>query len=76
MTYGLTPRQKEALDFIKSFSERRGFSPSVREVQLALGLSSTSGVIRILDGLQQRGAIRRLPRCVRSIAIIEPGVRQ
>lgn len=76
MTYGLTPRQRDALDFIKTFDERHGFSPSVREVQLALGLSSTSGVIRILDGLQQRGAIRRLPRCVRSIAIIETGERR
>lgn len=68
---GLTPRQRECLDFIFNFSVEHGYSPSFREMAAAMGLASTSGVHRLVLALEKRGYIRRLPRADRSIIVIE-----
>ncbi|MGQ9475977.1 MAG: transcriptional repressor LexA [Actinomycetota bacterium] len=58
---GLTPRQEEALEFVLSTLERRGYPPSVRELCEALGLSSTRGALRHLEALERKGFISRSP---------------
>ncbi|WP_287154888.1 transcriptional repressor LexA [Candidatus Solincola tengchongensis] len=58
---GLTPRQEEALEFVLSTLERRGYPPSVRELCEALGLSSTRGALRHLEALERKGFITRAP---------------
>lgn len=70
MTYGLTPRQKEALSFIGGFIERNGYSPSLDEVAKALGLSGKGNVHRLISELEKRGAIRKLPNKNRSMVIV------
>lgn len=74
--FGLTPRQSEALTFIKAFIADSGYAPSFKEIGDALRLSSKSGVHRLVHGLADRGAIRLLPDRNRSIAIIETGAGQ
>src|SRR6266568_1938000 len=40
----LTPRRQQILDYIRESMERRGFSPSMREIADAVGLKSVSTV--------------------------------
>ena len=41
---GLTKRQEQTLDFIRSSIEDRGYPPTLREIGEHLGISSTNGV--------------------------------
>lgn len=52
---GLTPKQKECLDFIRAYIEERGASPSYDEIKGGMGLRSKSGVHRMVHGLVERG---------------------
>ncbi|WP_235925462.1 LexA family protein [Brucella pseudintermedia] len=65
----MTPRQKDAYDFIRSFIDEKGYGPSYEEIQEALGLHSKSGVHRIIEGLEERDLIVRRPGIRRSIAL-------
>lgn len=65
----MTPRQKEAYDFIRSFIDEKGYGPSYEEIQEAIGLASKSGVHRIIEGLEERDLIVRRPGMRRSIAL-------
>lgn len=65
----MTPRQKQAYDFIRSFIDEKGYGPSYEEIQEALGLHSKSGVHRIIEGLEERDLIARRPGIRRSIAM-------
>lgn len=70
-TTGLTTRQGECLRFIASHQEQHdGVTPSYREIAAFLGLSSVSGVVRLIDGLESRGRIKRLRNRSRAITII------
>lgn len=68
---GLTAKQQELLTYIESYlQENDGVSPSFDQMADALNLASKSGVHRLVCGLEQRGAIRRLPHHARSIQIL------
>lgn len=67
---GLTSRQGECLRAIQAHQVTHGVSPTVRNLMASLGLGSTSGVIRLLEGLEDRGVIQRLPNRARAITII------
>ena len=55
----LSEKQKAILAFVKDFQERKGYSPSVREIQRGCRISSTSVVDYNLRLLEQKGALRR-----------------
>ena len=65
--FGLTVKQRLALDYIRSREAKGEPSPSFDELKVVLGLKSKSGVCRVVKSLEQRGAIRRLKRYTRSI---------
>lgn len=69
-TTGLTARQADCLRAIQAHQTAHGVSPTVRNLMDALGLGSTSGVIRLLEGLEDRGVIQRRPNRARAITII------
>lgn len=71
MGISATPRQMDALRFIQGHLEAKGYAPSFSEIGEALGLHGKSGVARLLDGLEERGAIRRMVQCARSIDVLE-----
>lgn len=48
--------------FLKTYIEREGYPPSVREIGDGVGLSSTSSVQYHLDTLEKTGRIQRLGR--------------
>lgn len=55
----MTPRQKDLLDFVRTFIEERGFSPSYEEIMAGLGLASKSGVNRLVEPLVAQGRLLR-----------------
>lgn len=67
---GLTPVQNNCMSLIRQRMNDTGIAPSFREIADHLGLRSVSGVHRIMDGLEDRGMIRRLPRQARAIEIV------
>ena len=55
----LTDKEKAMYDFICDTIRREGFSPSVRDIQTALGIKSTSTVHSYLNRLEEKGAIQK-----------------
>ena len=69
----LTKRQKEVLDFVKSYSKKNGYSPSLQEIQKQLKLASVSTAHFHISKLQNGGYITRLDGKARSIAANNTG---
>ncbi|TPN86355.1 hypothetical protein [Mesorhizobium sp. B1-1-5] len=67
----LTPRQSDALSFIRSHQAEKGFAPSYDEIAAGLGLASKSRAFDLVKGLERRGAVRTRPGMFRTIEIIE-----
>ncbi len=65
----LTKRQREILDVIDKAMRERGYPPSVREIGLAVGLTSPSTVHTHLASLQRLGFLRRDPTKPRAIEV-------
>ena len=52
----LTKRQQEIFDFIKRYSARHGYPPTVRDIGKAVGLASSSTVHAHLANLEKVGS--------------------
>jgi len=61
----LTKRQKDAYDFITSYTRTNGYGPSYEEISTGLGLASKSGVNRLVYGLVDRGFLIKHPGIAR-----------
>jgi repressor LexA len=70
----LTPRQRRILRFIHDWVQERGYSPSMREIGRAVGLTSTSSVEHQLSALESKGHLRREAGCPRTVEVRLPGV--
>lgn len=66
----ITPRQGEALKFIETFIETKGYSPTVRELAAGLGLRSSSTASTLIDQLIAKGYITKEEDGPRTIRII------
>ena len=55
----LTKRQKEIVDFIRSYRSEHGISPTQREIREKFHLSSFGTVQKHLKRLEEKGALRR-----------------
>ena len=67
----LTARQRQAYDFIRSFIEAHGYSPTLQEIAGALGITGNLGVLRHLEALERQGLLCRTPRNSRAIVLTE-----
>ena len=67
----LTPKQQELLSFIQNRLEERSVSPSFEEMKEALDLRSKSGIHRLINALEERGFIRRLPNRARALEVLK-----
>jgi repressor LexA len=67
----LTKRQKEVLDYLVSFLNKRGYSPSFEEIAHALKLTSLATVHKHLSTLERKGFIRRGYNQSRSIEVTQ-----
>lgn len=70
MATKLTKKQLAVLDFLEDFTEERGISPSYREIQAGLGLSSVSAVAEHIDNLVAKGVLRKVPGAARSLEVL------
>ena len=66
----MTRRQKEVLDFIGSFVERQGYSPSFEEIAKGLHLKSLATVHKHVTNLQTKGILQRGHNRSRSIDVL------
>jgi len=66
----LTKRQQEIFDFIKRYSAKYGYPPTVRDIGKAVGLASSSTVHAHLANLEKLGLLRRDPTKPRAIELL------
>ncbi len=66
----LTRKQHDLLTFINARLNESGVSPSFEEMKEALALKSKSGVHRLINALEERAFIRRLPNRARALEIL------
>lgn len=69
---GLTPRQSNLFGFIRSYKNENDVAPTYGEMAAYLDLRSKSGIARLVEGIEERGLIRRLPNKARAIEIVAP----
>lgn len=65
----LTKRQKQVLEFIKSFTDKKGYAPSLEEITKHLRLSSVSTAHHHISRLEKEGLIIREKNEPRAIKI-------
>ncbi len=66
----LSSRQESILEFIRDYHADRSYMPSVRDIQIGCGISSTSVVDYNLRILEREGRIRRSPDISRAIELV------
>jgi len=67
----LTKRQAEIFEFIKKYSAKYGYPPTVRDIGKAVGLASSSTVHAHLSNLEKVGLLRRDPSKPRAIELLD-----
>ncbi len=67
----LTKRQKQALDFIKSYTLKKGVAPSLEEIKGHLGLSSVSTAHHHVRALEDLGYLIKEDNQPRAIGVME-----
>lgn len=66
----LTRQERRTLDVIEHWIATRGTGPSVREVARRIGQGRSHGfAARLIQGLEKRGLVRRLPRKARALEV-------
>src|SRR4051812_37332801 len=70
MDLKLTKRQQEIFDFIRRYSAKHGYPPTVRDIGKAIGLTSSSTVHAHLANLEKLGLLRRDPTKPRALELL------
>ncbi len=68
--HGLTDRQNQCLDIIKTSMRERGFPPTLREIGKQMGIRSTNGVNDHLRALERKGFLTREDMASRGIRLM------
>src|SRR2546430_9942833 len=72
----LTKRQQEIFDFVKRYSAKHGYPPTVRDIGKAIGLTSSSTVHAHLSNLEKLGLMRRDPTKPRALELLGEAARK
>ena len=70
MTERSTKKQKELLTYVDRFIKEHGYGPSYREVMSGMGYKSVSTVAVHIDGLIDRGYLRKRDNSARSLEVV------
>jgi repressor LexA len=70
MADALNPRQRQIIEFLREHARTHAYPPTVREIGLAVGLSSSSTVQNHLNSLEAKGYIRRDPTKSRTVEVV------
>lgn len=71
MKNALTKKQRRTLDYVTSFIEQRGYSPSYREIANGLKLSSVATVAQHVEALVEKGLLTKGNNSARSLLPVE-----
>ncbi len=71
MHEGLTQRQREIVEYLKSAQRTTGVMPSTRELQHYFGFASQTAAMSHLRALERKGVIQRLPGKARAVVFPE-----
>ncbi len=71
----LTRRQKEFLDFLDRFIERKGYAPTIEETAAHFGLRSLATVHKHFTNLQAKGVLRRDGSRSRALELVPTAVK-
>jgi repressor LexA len=66
----MTRRQKEILDFLNRYIERKGYAPTIEETADHFGLRSLATVHKHLSNLQKKGLVKRDWNRSRSLELV------
>lgn len=66
----LTDREEEVYNFIIKYTDRYGYSPTLREIGEALYISGTNAVHRYILSLKEKGYISYVPKKSRTLVIL------
>lgn len=69
MTFDLTPKQQQFLDYLRAAIARHGSAPSLRQAAAALGVSHAA-VAQMVRALEEKGYVRREGRYSRTIHVL------
>ena len=69
-------KQNEIYEFLKTYTDNKGYPPSVREICEAVGLKSTSSVHGHLKRLESKGLIKRDPTKPRALEIKDDSIKK
>ena len=72
----LSAKQQAIVRFIRRFIEEKDYPPSIRDIQIACSISSTSVVDYNLKALERLGYIRRDREVSRAIELLDRGTRR
>jgi len=73
-SFRLTARQRQILDWIRSFIDARGMPPTRAEIAAGLGFASPSSAEDHLQALAKKGALEVIPGAARGLRLKEiPG---
>lgn len=67
---GLTKRQEQTLDFIRTSIRDRGYPPTLREIGEHMGIRSTNGVNDHLRALERKGYLTREDMKSRALRVV------
>ena len=65
----MTERQAEIFVLVRKFVRERGYPPTVRELVSLTGRKSTAGVQKLLNALERKGYIKKVPGRSRGIVL-------
>jgi uncharacterized Zn finger protein (UPF0148 family) len=64
-------RSEKVMKYLRDYTTAHGYPPTLREIMVEVGLSTTSAVSYHLRQLENIGRIKRSPRASRAIRILE-----
>ena len=71
MKVALTKKQRKTLDFITTFIEQKGYSPSYREIANGLKLNSVATVAQHIETLVEKGFLEKGINSARSLVPVD-----
>lgn len=71
MAVTLYRRQRQIVDYIAQYIQKNGFSPTLKEIAGAIGVSSLATVHEHLQALQRKKVIKKHEGAVRGIELID-----
>ncbi len=74
MKQTLTKKQKQILDYIRSFHDEYGYAPTFREIMDGLSYSSVATISQHVDNLAAKGFLQKRNNEARSIQLIDTDV--